>query len=85
MQTVSAESIGSQEDALPNPVTGTKKTEYETGNVYVAGVLESILPVTPCLSAYGDISTIPSIFCEICIGDRQHIAIMVTSPAINLT
>ena len=48
LQTVSAEFVGSQEVFLPNPVTGTKNPEYETGNVYVAGVLESILPVTPC-------------------------------------
>ena len=41
-ETVSAEFVGSQEVFLLNPVTGTKNPEYETGNVYVAGVLESI-------------------------------------------
>ena len=61
MQTVSAESVGSQEVSLPNPVTGTKNPEYEIGNVYVAGVLESILPVTPCLITDNYISIFVSV------------------------
>ena len=70
----------------PNPVTGTKKPEYETGNVYVAGVLEAILPVTPCLYANSDVHTIPAVFSEICRCYFPEVSVMVTpATAINLS